>query len=86
MQVASVSGLRAWLTAHHAQSEKVWLLTLKKSVPDKFVSTQDILNEVIAVGWMDGIWRKLDNDRTMQIIGPRHTQDWAKAIKFVRKS
>ena len=81
VQVASVSELRAWLTAHHAQSENVWLVTFKKNVPNKFVSTQDILDEVIAFGWIDGIRRKLDDERTMQIIGPRHTQAWAKSYK-----
>ena len=81
VQVGSVCELRNWLTAHHTQSENVWLVTFKKSVPDKFVSTQDILDEVISFGWIDGIRRKLDDDRTMQLIGPRQTQAWAKSYK-----
>ncbi len=81
VQVSSVAELRDWLTAHHTQPENVWLVTFKKSVPDKYVSTQDILDEVIAFGWIDGIRRKLDDDRTMQIIGPRQTQAWAKSYK-----
>ncbi len=81
VQVSSVSELRDWLTAHHTQPENVWLVTFKKSVPDKYVSTQDILDEVIAFGWIDGTRRKLDDDRTMQIIGPRQTQAWAKSYK-----
>lgn len=81
VQVSSVAELRDWLNAHHTQPENVWLVTFKKSVPDKYVSTQDILDEVIAFGWIDGIRRKLDDDRTMQIIGPRQTQAWAKSYK-----
>ncbi len=81
VQVSSVAELRDWLTDHHTQSENVWLVTFKKSVPDKYVSTQDVLDEVIAFGWIDGIRRKLDDDRTMQIIGPRQTQAWAKSYK-----
>ncbi|MCF2870849.1 YdeI/OmpD-associated family protein [Octadecabacter sp. G9-8] len=81
VQVCSAAELRDWLTAHHTQSENVWLVTFKKSVPDKYVSTHDILDEVIAFGWIDGIRRKLDDDRTMQIIGPRQTQAWAKSYK-----
>ena len=79
--VSSVAELRDWLTAHHTQSENIWLVTFKKSVPNKYVSTQDILDEVIAFGWIDGIRRKLDDDRTMQIIGPRQTEAWAKSYK-----
>ncbi len=81
VQVGSVVELRDWLTIHHTQPENVWLVTFKKNVPDKFVSTQDILDEVISFGWIDGIRRKLDDDRTMQIIGPRRTQAWAKSYK-----
>lgn len=79
--VNSLAELRDWLIENHTQSENVWLVTFKKSVPDKFVSTQDILDEVIAFGWIDGIRRKLDDDRTMQLIGPRQTQAWAKSYK-----
>ncbi len=81
VQVSSVAELRDWLSAHHTQSENVWLVTFKKSAPDKYISTQDILDEVIAFGWIDGISRKLDDDRTMQMIGPRQTQAWARSYK-----
>lgn len=81
VQVSSPCELRDWLGVHHMQSENVWLVTFKKNVPDKFVSTQDILDAVISVGWVDGIRRKLDESRTMQIIGPRRTQAWAKSYK-----
>ncbi len=81
VQVSSVAELRDWLSAHHTQSENVWLVTFKKSAPDKYISTQDILDEVIAFGWIDGIRRKLDDDRIMQMIGPRQTQAWAKSYK-----
>ncbi len=81
VQVSSVAELRDWLSAHHTQSENVWLVTFKKSAPDKYISTQDILDEVIAFGWIDGIRRKLVDDRTMQMIGPRQTQAWARSYK-----
>lgn len=81
VEVSSTRELRDWLVAHHTQPENVWLVTFKKSIPEKFVSTQDILDEIIAFGWIDGIRRKLDEERTMQIIGPRQTQAWAKSYK-----
>ncbi|MEJ8561509.1 YdeI/OmpD-associated family protein [Yoonia sp. GPGPB17] len=39
------------------------------------------MDEIISFGWIDGIRRKLDHDRTMQVIGPRYTQAWAKSYK-----
>ena len=35
----------------------------------------------MAFGWIDGIRRKLDDDRTMQLISPRKVQHWAKSYK-----
>jgi hypothetical protein len=40
VHASSSAELRDWLSAHHARSENIWLVTFKKSVPDKFVSTQ----------------------------------------------
>ena len=90
VEVSSPAELRDWLEAHHAQEESVWLVTYKKSTPEKYVSVQDILDEVIAFGWVDGIRRKTDpklnadgvpEERTMQLIAPRSTQHWAKSYK-----
>lgn len=90
VEVESPAALRAWLEANHAQQESVWLVTYKKSTPEKYVSVQDILDELIAFGWVDGIRRKADpklnakgelEERTMQLIAPRSTQHWAKSYK-----
>ncbi len=81
IEIHSTTELNAWLDAHHGQSENVWLVTFKKNVPDKFISTDEVLDALIAYGWIDGIRRKLDDTRTMQVIGPRKTQSWAKSYK-----
>lgn len=81
VEVASVEALRDWLLAHHAQSESVWLVTYKKSQPDKYVDRFAVLDELLCFGWIDGIRRKLDDDRTMQLISPRKEQTWAQTYK-----
>ncbi|MEO1299226.1 MAG: YdeI/OmpD-associated family protein [Cyanobacteria bacterium J06636_16] len=81
IEVKSTQELRDWLAAHHSQSESVWLVTYKKHMGEKYVSVQDILDEVLCFGWVDGIRRKLDEDKTMQMISPRQTQHWAKTYK-----
>lgn len=81
VEVKSTQELRDWLIANHSQTESVWLVTYKKHMGDKYVSVQDILDEVLCFGWVDGIRRKLDEDRTMQMISPRQTQHWAKTYK-----
>ena len=90
VEVTSSEELRAWLLENHSQKESVWLVTYKKSTPEKYVSVQEILDELIAFGWIDGIRRKTDpklnangkpEERTMQLIAPRSTQHWAKSYK-----
>lgn len=79
--VSSAAELREWLSIHHTQEESVWLVTYKKAVPDKYVSTGEVLDELLAFGWIDGIRRKLDEKRTMQLISPRQAQHWSKSYK-----
>ncbi|MEM6526741.1 MAG: YdeI/OmpD-associated family protein [Chloroflexota bacterium] len=81
VEVASAAELRTWLEANHEQDDSVWLVTYKKHMGEKYVSTQQILDEVLCFGWIDGIRRKLDDDRTMQLIAPRKTQHWARSYK-----
>lgn len=81
VEVSSTAELRDWLQANYTQEESVWLVTYKKSVPEKYVSVSEVLDELIAFGWIDGIRRKLDETRTMQLIAPRQTQHWLKTYK-----
>ena len=81
VEIASSQELRSWLADYHRQTESVWLVTYKKSVPNKYVSTSEVLDELLCFGWIDGIRRKLDEDRTMQLIAPRKANHWAQTYK-----
>lgn len=81
VEVCSQEELRLWLEKHHSQAESVWLVTYKKSEASKYVSRWEVLDELICFGWIDGIRRKLDDDRTMQLISPRKVEHWAKSYK-----
>ncbi len=41
VQVSSTAELHDWLAANHGQAENIWLVTFKKSVPEKYVSDRD---------------------------------------------
>jgi uncharacterized protein YdeI (YjbR/CyaY-like superfamily) len=81
VEVSSSQELRFWLEHHHSQMESVWLVTYKKIVPEKYLSTDQVLDELLCFGWIDGIRRKLDDTRTMQLIAPRRVEHWAKSYK-----
>ncbi|MEL7344297.1 MAG: YdeI/OmpD-associated family protein [Pseudomonadota bacterium] len=79
--VESAGALRNWLGAHHAQEDSVWLVTYKKEAGDKYLSRLDVLDELIAFGWIDGIRRKRHDAKTMQLISRRRQQAWAASYK-----
>ena len=81
VEIVSREALRSWLLNNHAKAESVWLVTYKKSVPSKYVSRWEVLDELICFGWIDGIRRKLDDTRTMQLISQRKAQHWAQTYK-----
>jgi len=81
VEATSVAELRAWLEANHTQHESIWLVTYKKHTGARYVSRQQVLDELLCFGWIDGIARKLDDDRIMQLLSPRRVQHWAKSYK-----
>ncbi|MEM0985562.1 MAG: YdeI/OmpD-associated family protein [Pseudomonadota bacterium] len=81
VEVSSAAALRDWLEINQGQAESVWLVTFKSTDKDRYVSRDAVLDELISFGWIDGIRRKLDDTRTMQLISPRKTQHWAKSYK-----
>lgn len=81
VEVCSTEALRDWLENHYFQTESVWLVTYKKSVPKKYISREAVLDALLCFGWIDGIRRKLDEERTMQLIAPRKTQHWTQSYK-----
>lgn len=81
VEITSVEGLRNWLINNHNQDKGVWLVTFKKCEIMKYVSREEVLDELLCFGWIDGIRRKLDEKRTMQLITRRRVQHWSKTYK-----
>ncbi len=81
VEITTSEELRNWLLKNHKSSKSFWLVTFKKSEYDKYVSRWDVLDELICFGWIDGIRRKLDDKKTMQLISPRKVEHWAKTYK-----
>ena len=81
VEITSADALWDWLDVHHAQDAGVWLVTWKASRRDRYVSRDEVLDALIAYGWIDGRRMKLDEARTMQLISPRRQQAWAQSYK-----
>jgi uncharacterized protein YdeI (YjbR/CyaY-like superfamily) len=81
VEVRSAQDLRHWLEANHAQSDSVWLVTFKKHTGTAYLSRSEVLDELLCFGWVDGLARKLDADRTMQLISPRQADAWTQTYR-----
>ena len=81
IEIESSEDLRNWLYQNYSNENSFWLVTYKKSETTKYVSRWDVLDELLCFGWIDGIRRKLDDKRTMQLISKRKVEHWAKSYK-----
>jgi uncharacterized protein YdeI (YjbR/CyaY-like superfamily) len=81
VEISSATQLKEWLQQNHTQKESIWLVTYKKDIKEKYVSAQEILDEILCFGWIDGVRRKVDEQKTMQLISPRQVQHWTKTYK-----
>lgn len=81
VEIKSANDLRVWLSENHTLTVSVWLVTYKKASPENYVSTNEVLDELVSFGWTDGTRRVLDETRTMQLICRRKTKTWAKSYR-----
>jgi uncharacterized protein YdeI (YjbR/CyaY-like superfamily) len=81
VEVRSRGELRAWLEVNHIRTDGVWLVTWKRHMGATYVSRDDVLDELLCYGWIDGVRRKVDDDRTMQLVTPRRTDEWTASYR-----
>ena len=81
LEIANKQELWDWLAENHAQAASMKLVTWKAVHSDKYVSREDVLDALIAFGWIDGRRFVVDEDRTAQLISPRKQQAWSKSYK-----
>ena len=60
-----------WLASHHASETELWVGLYKKHVAHRGMTYAEAVEEALCWGWIDGVMRRLDDDRTMQRFTPR---------------
>ena len=63
--------LRAWLARHHATERECWVTFFKPHVGKRGVTYQEALDEALCVGWIDGLVKRIDEDRYTRRFSPR---------------
>ena len=72
MHAETVEEWRLWLAEHHATSRGVDLVSWKKHTGRPVVGYDEAVTEALAVGWVDSVAHRLDEDRTMLWFSPRN--------------
>jgi uncharacterized protein YdeI (YjbR/CyaY-like superfamily) len=73
---------REWLAANHASASGAWFVYRKKSAGGRAFPYDEAVEEALCFGWIDGLTRPLDADRTMVRFSPRKPRSvWARSNK-----
>jgi uncharacterized protein YdeI (YjbR/CyaY-like superfamily) len=79
IEPGSRAAWRAWLKAHHRQTESVWLVMCKG---DDDLNAAAAAEEALCFGWIDSLPRKLDETRWKLLVSPRKPKSpWSKINK-----
>ena len=62
---------REWLQKHHAVETEVWLHYFKKHTGKQTVTYRESLEEALCFGWIDGLKRRVDDERYAHRFTPR---------------
>lgn len=62
---------RAWLAENHAREKEVWLVYYKKHTGKVSVSYMDSVKEALCFGWIDGMKKRIDDERYAHRFTPR---------------
>ncbi|MEM1096955.1 MAG: YdeI/OmpD-associated family protein [Bacteroidota bacterium] len=73
---------RAWLEAHHAREDGVWLIRYKKATGKPAVRYDEAVEEALCFGWVDSKPNKLDDERSLLWFAPRKAgSNWSRLNK-----
>ncbi len=68
---AAPADFRAWLEAHHASTDHLWVGYYKKATKKASVTWEDTVDEALCYGWIDGIRKSRDHESYMIRFTPR---------------
>ena len=74
---ASPSELRDWLEANHATAPERWVGMRPASAGVPTVRWEQVVDEVLCVGWIDGIRKKADGGAVIRITPRRPRSIWS---------
>lgn len=75
---------RAWLETHHQSKSEVWLRTFLKASGKPSLPYNDMVEECLCFGWIDGTAKKYDEHSTVRRITPRRKKSFLSELNRQR--
>lgn len=73
---------RRWLEKNHVKKSELWLLFYKVKTGKKSVRYPEAVEEALCFGWIDGIVKRIDDEKHAQRFTPRNPKSiWSKVNK-----
>lgn len=76
IEITSPLQLRRWLKRHGRRHPGLWIVTWMKRPGAPYVGRWEVLDELLCQGWIDGVRRRVDAQRTAQWVSPRRHASW----------
>lgn len=73
----SAAAWRAWLEKHHATETEVWVGMWKTHTGQAGLTWEAAVREALCFGWIDGVARRVDDERKAQRFTPRKSTTWS---------
>ena len=81
-QPVTRSAWRMWLATNHAEARGVWVVLWKKAAGKAGPTYDDIVEEALCFGWIDGLRHTVDDERSALMCTPRKPRSaWAATNK-----
>jgi uncharacterized protein YdeI (YjbR/CyaY-like superfamily) len=75
---------RAWLETHHLTKTEIWVQTFRKATGKPSLPYDDLVEECLCFGWIDGIVKKYDEESAVQRITPRKKKSYLSELNRQR--
>ena len=81
---ASAAGFRVWLKRNHAKSAELWVGFHRKATTRPSMTWPQSVDEALCVGWIDGIRKRVDDERYTIRFTPRRAGSVWSAVNIRR--
>jgi uncharacterized protein YdeI (YjbR/CyaY-like superfamily) len=75
---------RDWLVNNHRKKDEIWLRRFKKASGKASISYDDLVEECLCFGWIDGTIKRLDEESNVQRITPRRSKSFLSELNRQR--